>query len=234
MVQRVLAREARGAAPSGDDALLARALGLAEAYLPPGAPQPRASPGCAISISAGVRVRRARERSGSPIACRPCPAGWSTTSCSTSWLTWSRPRTHARSGHWWLATRKAERARGYLEGYLAGHSRAGGVRRRSKPASMTDSRLAVVLAAGRGRTAPGHPGWAVRRRLPRRHLRGAGRPGGDRVGHRRSARVRGAALAGFGAGPGARRCAGWRSGPDGRFDHRRGGAGRRARTCRNW
>ena len=64
-------------------------------------------------------------RSGCPIGCRRCRSGWSTTCWSTSWPIWSS-RPTPRS-FWRLVDRypDAAKARGYLEGFLAGIAQRG-------------------------------------------------------------------------------------------------------------
>lgn len=119
MVERVLAREARSAAPSGDEALSARAGILAEAYLPQGAPRPRA-----VSW-----VRNQHLRWGS---CTPSTGmirlshrlqalpDWVVDYVLLHELAHLVEPTHSRR-FWELVGRypRTERARGFLEGFVA-------------------------------------------------------------------------------------------------------------------
>lgn len=125
MVRRVLDRESRTAPPAGDAALLDRADALAGRFLDPGSPRPRR-----VSW-----VRNQQQRWGS---CTPSTATIRLSSRLQVMPDWvvdyvllhevahlAEP-THS-SSFWALVDRypQAERARGYLEGYLAGQSRAG-------------------------------------------------------------------------------------------------------------
>ncbi len=122
MVQRVLAREARTAAPPGDSALLARALALVAAHLPNGAPQPRAV--------SWVRNQRLRWASCTPSTgtirlshrLQTMP-DWVVDYVLVHELAHLIEPAHS-PWFWELVGRypKAERARGFLEGYLAGQS----------------------------------------------------------------------------------------------------------------
>lgn len=123
MVQKVLAQEARNAPPRGDADLLARAVELAERHLEPGADRPLRP--------AEVRwVGNQRQRWGS---CTPATGvirlsdrlrampSWVVDYVLVHELAHLREPTHS-AAFWRLVERypRAERARGYLAGYLAG------------------------------------------------------------------------------------------------------------------
>jgi len=123
MVQKVLQREARTRAPRGDGELLARAVELMGRYVDPdGAPQVR---------PVEVRwVANQRQRWGSCTPSthvirlsdrlRPMPS-WVVDYVLVHELAHLLEPTHS-AAFWRLVARypRAERARGYLEGYLAG------------------------------------------------------------------------------------------------------------------
>ena len=129
MVRKVLDREARSAAPRGDDELLARAIGLSERYLAPALghqPQP----------SAVSWVTNQQQRWGS---CTPSTGvirlshrlqvmpSWVVDYVLVHELAHLAEPTHS-SRFWRLVDRypDAARARGYLEGYTAGIKDGGG------------------------------------------------------------------------------------------------------------
>ena len=126
LVRRVLAREARAAPPRGDEDLLRRAVALAEQYLAPDPPRPRA-----VSW-----VRNQNSRWGS---CTPTSGTIRITHRLQSMPDWVvdyvllHELVHLlEAGHtrrfWALVERypQAQRARGYLEGFVAGQNQPAG------------------------------------------------------------------------------------------------------------
>jgi predicted metal-dependent hydrolase len=126
MVEKVLAREARAAAPRGDDALAARARELAATYLAPAIgqmPEP-------IAVS-WVTNQQQRWGSCTPSTglirlshrLQPMPS-WVVDYVLLHELAHLVEATHSER-FWDLVSRypAAEKAKGYLEGYLAGQGR---------------------------------------------------------------------------------------------------------------
>lgn len=123
MVTKVLAREARRAAPRSDEQLLHRAHKLAGAYLTPAV-------GTRVEPQGVVWVRNQRRRWGSCTPStgairlserlRPMPA-WVVDYVLVHELAHLVEATHS-ARFWRLVQRypQAERAKGFLEGYLAG------------------------------------------------------------------------------------------------------------------
>ncbi len=120
LVRRVLAREAKSAPPRGDDELLGRAVALAEQHLPPDLPRPQAV--------SWVRNQNARWGSCTPSTgtirlshrLQTMP-DWVVDYVLLHEMAHLAEANHTRR-FWALVERypKAERARGFLEGYLAG------------------------------------------------------------------------------------------------------------------
>lgn len=126
MVAKVLAREARGAAPHGDEELRRRATGLVDTFLRPAGERP--------SYPSEVRwVANQQQRWGS---CTPSTGrirlsdrlrtmpGWVLDYVLLHELAHLREASHS-AAFWQLVAgySEADRARGYLEGYLAGQGR---------------------------------------------------------------------------------------------------------------
>ncbi len=158
MVQRVLAREARGAAPSGDDALMARALALAEAYLP--ARRAAAARGVVGSQPASPLGFVHAEHGNDP----PLPPPASHAGLGRRLRPAPRAGPPGRGGalrpFWELVRPLPEgRASPRLPGGLPGRAKPSGRvrRRRSLRRCDDDSRLAVVLAEVEAVPPPGIP-----------------------------------------------------------------------------
>jgi hypothetical protein len=128
MVKRVLAREARASAPRGDEALAARARELATTYLAPvldHVPEPAGVLWVANqqqrwgSCTPSTRLIRLSNR------LQPMP-GWVVDYVLLHELAHLIEPTHSDQ-FWWLVSRypAAEKAKGYLEGYVAGQGRRG-------------------------------------------------------------------------------------------------------------
>ena len=207
MVQRVLAREARARGARSDAELLARARQLA-AELP--GRRPRSGAGAQQrplggQPAAALGVVYAEHRRDPAVRPPAADAGLGGR---------LRPGARARppgradplgagSGSWSAAIRDAEKARGYLEGYLAGRSRQSGSGRCPRP-TPTPSSTDLPGVGSRWCSRPTVPRQPRRRnragrlrsRLPRRRVRGARRPGRGAVRDRRSGLDRRAALAG--------------------------------------
>jgi predicted metal-dependent hydrolase len=126
MVQKVLAREARASAPPGDEALASRAHQLAATYLAPAVDQ--------LPVPTGVFwVRNQQQRWGS---CTPSTGlirlshrlqsmpAWVVDYVLVHELAHLVEPTHSNR-FWRLVGRypAAEKAKGYLEGYVAGQGR---------------------------------------------------------------------------------------------------------------
>ena len=129
MVAKVLAREARTAAPRGDEALRARAADLAARYLAPargGPPEPADVRWVGNqhrrwgSCTPATRVIRLSDR------LQPMPA-WVVDYVLVHELAHLVEPSHS-AAFWRLVARypDAERARGFLEGYLAGQGASAG------------------------------------------------------------------------------------------------------------
>jgi predicted metal-dependent hydrolase len=126
MVQKVLAREARASAPRGDDALASRAYELAATYLAPALdqmPEPTAVSwvtnqqqrwGSCTPSTGAIRLSHRLQ---------PLPA-WVVDYVLLHELAHLVEPTHS-DRFWSLVDRypAAEKAKGYLEGYLAGQGR---------------------------------------------------------------------------------------------------------------
>ena len=129
MVRKVLAREARGAAPSGDAELLERARGLADRYLRPALgdpPHPHAVSWVGNqhqrwgSCTPSSRTIRLSDR------LRPLPS-WVVDYVLLHEIVHLVEPTHS-AAFWRLvaAYPHSDRARGFLEGFVAGQGTAGG------------------------------------------------------------------------------------------------------------